>query len=98
MSRAGHSSAACAPAENAAAAASNPKAANAVGRKFSRNCMLFLPSVCFLFLWLRPWAIGTGPRQQFFRPGPVHGTVVPRRSVRDVLPCVMKLAQAPESG
>ena len=49
MSRAGHSSAGCAPAENAAAAASNQMVA--------LRCL-----------------------------------------VRDVLPCVMKLAQAPESG
>jgi len=73
MSRAGHSSAACAPAENAAAAASNPKAANAVGRKFSRNCMLFLPSVCFLFLWLRPWRLGPDLVNNFSGPGRFMG-------------------------
>ena len=80
-----------------AAAASNPKAANAVGRKFSRNCMLFLPSVCFLFLWLRPWRLGPDLVNNFSGPGRFIGQSF-CGALRDVLPCVMKLAQAPESG
>jgi len=42
-------------------------------------------------------AIETGPRQRFLCPGLLK-TVAPRCCARAVLPCVMMLAQAHESG
>src|ERR1700682_5846155 len=97
MSRAGHSSAADALAGNPAAAGSKAKPAHAVRRKFDANGMMFLPSVCSCF-YVRDHGDGHRTSSTIFPTLSVHQAGAPRCPVSDVLPCVMMLARARESG